>query len=165
MKRSDGRPDRSANIAALRAAAEKHLLFYGRDFSDVIIGRAAGAYMYDLDGRAILDFSSGQMCSTIGHNHPVIRSALLRSAEGAIHLDSTKLSPSVITLASELCEQLPPELQRAIFLNTGSESGASPRRSRSRSRRSTARSACWTLRSVNAQRADEARRLQHKMNP
>ena len=109
------------SIADLRAAAEKHLLFYGREFSDLIIARAAGSYMYDLDGRAILDFSSGQMCSTIGHNHPAIKSALQRSAEGVIHLDSTKLSPAVIMLARELCALLPPQLQRAMLLNTGSE--------------------------------------------
>ena len=122
VRPSDNRLAVSETIAVLRAAAEKHLLFYGRDFSDVIIARAAGAYMYDLDGRAILDFSSGQMCSTIGHNHPAIASALRRSAEEVIHLDSTKLSPSVIALAQELCAQLPRQLQRVMFLNTGSES-------------------------------------------
>ena len=110
------------DIDALRAAARKHLLFYGREFSDVIIARASGAYMYDTAGRAILDFSSGQMCATVGHNHPVIRAALEKSAREIIHLDRAKLSPSVIALAEELCQILPPQLQKAMFLNTGSES-------------------------------------------
>jgi 2,2-dialkylglycine decarboxylase (pyruvate) len=122
MDHAAGVPQGSEDIAELRAAAEQHLLFYGREFSDLIIARADGAYMYDLDGRAILDFSSGQMCATIGHNHLAIKLALQRSAEQVIHLDSTKLSPAVIMLARELCALLPPQLQRAMFLNTGSES-------------------------------------------
>ena len=117
---NDQTKPRSAD--ALRAAARKHLLFYGRDFADVIITRAAGAYMYDSTGRAILDFSSGQMCATIGHNHPAIRAALEKAARDVIHLDSTKLAPAVIELAEELCALLPPQLQKALFLSTGSES-------------------------------------------
>jgi 2,2-dialkylglycine decarboxylase (pyruvate) len=104
------------------AKARKHLLFYGRDFSDIVIARALGSYMYDTAGRAILDFSSGQMCATVGHNHPVIRAALQKSAAEVIHLDSTKLAPPVMELAQELCDLLPPQLQRVMFLNTGSES-------------------------------------------
>jgi len=109
-------------VDKLRAAARKHLLFYGRELSDVIVARAEGAYFYDSSGRAILDFSSGQMCATIGHNHPAIRGALNRAANDVVHLDSTKLCPAVIDLAEELCAMLPPALQRVMFLNTGSES-------------------------------------------
>jgi 2,2-dialkylglycine decarboxylase (pyruvate) len=111
-----------AEVDRLRAAARDHLLFYGREFSDVIVAHASGAYMYDTGGRAILDFSSGQMCATVGHNHPVIKAALQKSADEVIHLDSTKLAPSVIALAVELCRMLPPQLQQVMFLNTGSES-------------------------------------------
>jgi len=109
-------------VDQLRAIARDHLLFYGRELSDVIIARAAGAYIYDTSGRAILDFSSGQMCATIGHNHPAVQAALNRSARDVVHLDSTKLCPAVIELAEELCAILPPALQRAMFLSTGSES-------------------------------------------
>jgi 2,2-dialkylglycine decarboxylase (pyruvate) len=103
------------------ATASSKLLFYGRDFADVIITRASGTYIYDEDGRAILDFSSGQMCATLGHNHPAIVAALEKAAREVIHLDSTKLSPAVIALAEELTSLLPPTLQRAMFLNTGGE--------------------------------------------
>lgn len=98
-----------------------NLLFYGRDFAPVVIARASGAFIYDRSGRAILDFSSGQMCATIGHNHPAIVAAIEKACREAIHLDSTKLCPAVIDLARELCALLPPGLQRAMFLNTGAE--------------------------------------------
>jgi len=112
-------PDR---VDELRAIARDHLLFYGRELSEVIIARAQGVYIYDTAGRAILDFSSGQMCATLGHNHPAIQGALRRAAQDLVHLESTKLCPAVIELAGELCAMLPPALQRVMFLNTGSES-------------------------------------------
>ena len=33
---------------------------------------AKGTIVTDSDGREYLDFTSGQMCATIGHNHPAI---------------------------------------------------------------------------------------------
>jgi 2,2-dialkylglycine decarboxylase (pyruvate) len=100
---------------------EKHLLHYGRDFNDELIVRAEGAYLYTDDGRAILDFSSGQMCATIGHNHPKIVEAITKAGQTVIHLDSTMLSPDVIDLADRLCELLPPPLSKVQLLNTGGE--------------------------------------------
>jgi 2,2-dialkylglycine decarboxylase (pyruvate) len=108
--------------AKLKQSAAEHLLFYGREFADLMVERAEGSYIYDSDGRAILDFSSGQMCATIGHNHPVIVEAIQRACGRAIHLDSTKLSPVVVELAEELSRLLPPNLQQMMFLNTGAES-------------------------------------------
>jgi len=100
---------------------EKHLLHYGRDFSDELIVRANGSYLYTENGRAILDFSSGQMCATIGHNHPKIVEALAKAGQTVIHLDSTMLSPDVVDLANRLCKLLPPPLSKVQFLNTGGE--------------------------------------------
>lgn len=98
-----------------------NLLFYGRDFAEAAIERASGACIYDEAGREIIDFSSGQMCATLGHNHPAIVAAIEKACREAIHLDSTKLSPAVIELAAELCALLPPQLQKAMFLSTGAE--------------------------------------------
>ena len=35
-----------------------------------------GATIRDVDGREYLDFSSGQMCATLGHNHPRVIQAI-----------------------------------------------------------------------------------------
>jgi 2,2-dialkylglycine decarboxylase (pyruvate) len=117
---SAARPARDA--ASLMQAARDHLLFYGRDFSEILIGKAKGAYIFDIRGRPIIDFSSGQMCATLGHNHPEIVAAIARACTDAIHLDSTKLSPVVIELAEALTAMLPASLQKAMFLSTGAES-------------------------------------------
>lgn len=100
---------------------DDHLIRYTSSFAPVIIERAAGAYIYDSQGRAILDFTSGQMCSTLGHNHPAIVAAIEQACREAIHLFSGMLSPAVVNLAQVLCELLPPQLQKVMFLNTGGE--------------------------------------------
>jgi len=100
---------------------ERHLLHYGRDFLGKLIVRAEGSYLFTEDGRAILDFSSGQMCATIGHNHPKIVEAMARAGQTVIHLDSTMLSPAVIDLAARLCDLLPRPLGKVQLLNTGGE--------------------------------------------
>jgi len=100
---------------------EKHLLHYGRDFLKELIVRAKGSYLFTEDGRAILDFSSGQMCATIGHNHPKIVEAMEKAGQTVIHLDSTMLSPAVIDLAASLCDLLPQPLGKVQLLNTGGE--------------------------------------------
>lgn len=101
---------------------DEHLLYYGRDFVREFIVRASGSYIYTADGRAIIDFSSGQMCATLGHNHAAILEAMKRSAESVMHLDSTMLSPAIARLGQELCDLLPQQLGKVLFLNTGAES-------------------------------------------
>ena len=100
---------------------DRHLIHYGRDFLEELIVRAQGSYLYTEDSRAILDFSSGQMCATIGHSHPAILEAIKQAGETVIHLDSTMLSPDVLALAQNLCDLLPEPLKKVQFLNTGGE--------------------------------------------
>ena len=102
-------------------ANERHLIHYGRDFVGELITRAKGSYLYTENNRAILDFSSGQMCATIGHSHPRILQAIKEAGDTVIHLDSTMLSPAVIELASRLCAMLPSALGKVQLLNTGGE--------------------------------------------
>src|SRR3546814_1026062 len=72
----------------LRDAARDHLIRYGGDFFPFIVERASGSYFYDTDGRAILDFASGQMCASLGHNHPAMVAAIQKSCREVIHLYS-----------------------------------------------------------------------------
>ena len=117
-----GGPDDGARHAVWAEAARRHLVRYlGADFPDLFIERAAGAYVWDDRGRRILDFTSGQMCATLGHNHPDVVAAVERSGRRAYHLFSALLSPEVVELARGLAALLPPALSRVIFLSTGSE--------------------------------------------
>ena len=81
---------------------EKHLIRYGGEFARFFIHRAKGSYVYDQTGRAILDFTSGQMCAILGHNHPDILAAMQKSMDEVIHLFSGMITDSVSELAHRL---------------------------------------------------------------
>ncbi len=95
---------------------------YGGDFADQRIVRAEGAYIYDSDGRKILDFTSGQMSGILGHGHPEIVAVVQEMVAKLDHLHSGFLSDPVIAFAYALAEMLPEGLDRVLPLSTGGES-------------------------------------------
>ncbi len=100
---------------------ERFLIRYARGFASFIVARANGAWIETTDGRRILDFTSGQICSTIGHNHPRIVAAVQQSLEEVIHLNSWMLSEPVLALAERLVGLAPASLNTVILVNTGGE--------------------------------------------
>ena len=66
---------------ALREAASEYLVRYGGDAFPNLFRSAKGTIVKDSNGREYLDFTSGQMCATIGHNHPAIVEAVHRAGK------------------------------------------------------------------------------------
>ncbi|KAF7306037.1 Aminotransferase class-III [Mycena chlorophos] len=95
--------------------ADDSLIRYsgGGSFIRRIIERAEGVYLYDADGKPILDFTSGQERSC-----PLSR----RQVGNLDHLFSGMLSRPVVDLASKLSSILPPGLDKVQLLSTGGES-------------------------------------------
>ena len=102
--------------------AARCLVRYGPPFAPVEISRAQGAYIYDGSGRAILDFTSGQMSSILGHSHPDIVQVVSEQIRRLDHLFSGMLSAPVLDLAETLCALTPAGLDRVLLLSTGGES-------------------------------------------
>jgi 2,2-dialkylglycine decarboxylase (pyruvate) len=102
--------------------ADRHLIRYGATFTPRIIARASGSYVYDQDGAAILDFTSGQMSAVLGHGHPAIVAAVSGAVATLDHLFSGMLSRPVVDLATALSATLPDPLQKVLLLSTGAES-------------------------------------------
>lgn len=115
--------DLSAADRADLARAARHLIRYSGagDFVPFIADRAAGSYVYDATGRAMLDFTSGQMSSILGHSHPAIVEVVQQMVGRLDHLFSGMLSRPVIDLAEAL-GSLAPGLDRVLLLTTGAES-------------------------------------------
>ena len=110
--------------AALWKTAERNLLHYmgvGGGFTPFVPERAEGAWLYDSSGRKVLDFTSGQMSSVLGHAHPDLVGALRDAAGRLDHLFSMMISKPVVDLAAALADLLP-GLPRSMFLSTGGES-------------------------------------------
>jgi 2,2-dialkylglycine decarboxylase (pyruvate) len=104
------------------ARAARHLIRYSGagEFLPFVADHAAGAYVYDAAGRAVLDFTSGQMSGILGHSHPAIVEVVRDMVGRLDHLFSGMLSMPVIELAEALAA-LAPGLDRVLLLTTGAE--------------------------------------------
>ncbi len=104
------------------ADADAHVLRYGSAFVPEIIDRAEGSFVYTESGRKILDFTSGQMSSILGHSHPDIVATVQKQVARLDHLYSGMLSRPVVDLSRRLAESLPDPLEKVLLLTTGAES-------------------------------------------
>jgi 4-aminobutyrate aminotransferase-like enzyme len=101
--------------------ANKYLMYTGVPPSPVVITKALGTRLYDASGRQILDFTSGQMSSLLGHSHPEIVQVVKKYVGELDHLISNMITEPVVELAERLARILPAGLDKSFFLNTGSE--------------------------------------------
>jgi len=106
----------------LRKAAREHLVRFGGDAFPNLFVSARGAVVTDDEGREILDFTSGQMCATIGHNHPAILAAIEDAGKKAVHLFSGMIPDVVAELGAKMAEWMPAPLKKSLFVSTGGES-------------------------------------------
>ncbi|MET0387835.1 MAG: aminotransferase class III-fold pyridoxal phosphate-dependent enzyme, partial [Polyangiales bacterium] len=93
------------------------ILGFDREYS-----RAEGSYLYDAQGRAYLDFHTGEGFASLGHNHPGVRDAL-RAALEADLVDGVQIHYSALAgmLAEALTQRLPPGLDAVFFASSGAE--------------------------------------------
>jgi ornithine--oxo-acid transaminase len=89
---------------------------------DKIYANAQGAYLYDLDGNAYLDFLSGYSVFNIGRNHPAVKKAIRDTLDldlpNMVQMDCSLLSG---LLAEALVKRLPAHLDAVFFCNSGAE--------------------------------------------
>jgi adenosylmethionine-8-amino-7-oxononanoate aminotransferase len=87
----------------------------------VIIDRAEGFYLYDVDGKRYLDGHSSLWVNIHGHGHPALVDAIGRQAAQLDHSTLLGLGnvPSV-KLARELIDRSPDSLARVFYSDSGS---------------------------------------------
>ncbi|WP_076479429.1 aspartate aminotransferase family protein [Williamsia sterculiae] len=95
---------------------------YGPRFSPEIIVSAKGSRLRTDSGRELLDFTSGQMSSILGHSHPDIVATVSSQIATLDHTFSGMLSRPVVELARRLADTLPAPLEKTLLLTTGAES-------------------------------------------
>ncbi|GAA1820416.1 aspartate aminotransferase family protein [Planosporangium flavigriseum] len=103
------------------SAVDDYLVRYGGSFVPAIIERAQGSFVYDSSGRAILDFTSGQMSAVLGHSHPEVVETVRSAVATLDHLFSGMVSRPVVDLARALAEATPAPLRKSLLLTTGAE--------------------------------------------
>jgi len=102
--------------------ARKHLIrFHPVEKEGPIIARGLGSKVWDVEGNEYIDFVSGQISATIGHNHPRIVEAMVRAGEKMIHSSKWLLQEESILFAERMARHLPESLTKMIFKNSGTE--------------------------------------------
>ncbi len=92
-------------------------------FSPLVATRGEGSYMYDQDGRAVLDLSMCAGAAGLGYGHPAVAEAVSRAT---LHMPGASLllhpNPEALALAELLLSTLPaPEDKRVWFGHAGSD--------------------------------------------
>lgn len=88
-----------------------------------IIAKAEGAYIFDADGRKILDAMSGLWCVNVGYGQDALVDAATRQMRELPYYNSffQCTNPPAVELAALLEEISPPQFSRVFFAGSGSE--------------------------------------------
>ncbi len=89
----------------------------------LVVRRAKGAMIEDMDGNRFLDFTAGIAVTNVGHSHPRVVEAIRRQSQRLIHMSGTDFYyvPQV-RLAERLARLAPgSESKRVFFTNSGAE--------------------------------------------
>lgn len=90
--------------------------------TDIIASHAEGAYVYDLDGRAYLDFTCGIGVTNTGHCHPKVVAAIREQAGLLLHGQANIiLHQPMLELVRSLMPIVPPTIDGFFFSNSGAE--------------------------------------------
>src|SRR5207302_1184542 len=111
----------------LLKAAKEHILMTRADKSDLtgpVFERGEGSVVWDVTGKAFLDFNSGQMYSALGHRHPRIVQAVKDACDTLIHASSSFFNVHDVGLA----KKLPHCRQRGKRDRCGADRGPAPAR-------------------------------------
>jgi putrescine aminotransferase len=89
-----------------------------------LITRAEGIYLYDGEGRRLLDGMSGLWCVAVGYGRRELAEVAARQMNELPYYNSffQCTTPPAIELATKLAEVTPPQFQHVFFTGSGSES-------------------------------------------
>ncbi len=91
------------------------------DYESLVIERAEGATLFDINGKAYLDAASSMWCTVFGHNHPRINEAITQQLSRVAHCTSLGMGADVsVELAKRLADLAPGDLEKVFFSSDGS---------------------------------------------
>ncbi len=91
---------------------------YGRDYTNFV--RGEGAKLFDQDGVEFIDFAAGIGVSSLGHNNPLLVSAISEQASKIIHISNLQVIEPQAKLAKKLVDLSGYDM-RCFFGNSGAE--------------------------------------------
>ncbi|NTU80233.1 MAG: 4-aminobutyrate--2-oxoglutarate transaminase [Chloroflexales bacterium] len=115
--------DTEARTAGLLAARAEHVARGVGNAHPIVVGRAEGARMWDVDGKEYIDFVGGIGVLNVGHNHPRVVQAVKAQLERVTHTCfQVGMYEPYIRLAERLAALAPGDFpKKAMFVTTGAE--------------------------------------------
>lgn len=86
---------------------------------DLVLEKGDGAYLYDTDGKAYLDFGSGIGVSSLGYGNKTLQSALKKQIDQLIHTSNLYYHEPLAQAAEKL--KTISGMDRVFFANSGTE--------------------------------------------
>ena len=91
------------------------------EYEPLVIERAEGCRLFDIDGRSYLDGASSLWCNVHGHNHPRINAAIREQLDRVAHCTALGMGSDVAArLAKRLADVTPGDLEHVFFASDGS---------------------------------------------
>jgi adenosylmethionine---8-amino-7-oxononanoate aminotransferase len=91
------------------------------EYEPLLIQRAHGCWLVDVDGREYLDGVSSLWCNVHGHGHPRLNRAIQQQLNLVAHVTSLGMSnPTTVRLAKRLVDLAPDGLGHVFFSSDGS---------------------------------------------
>ena len=90
------------------------------EYEPLVIDRAEGCTLIDIDGNRYLDGTSSLWCNIHGHRHPKLDEAVRRQLDRVAHVTNLGASnPTTIKLAKRLVDLAPAGLEHVFFSDDG----------------------------------------------
>lgn len=89
-------------------------------FKPLVIERAYDSYLELSSGEKVIDAISSWWCKSLGHNHPVLKKALLTQLDKFEHTIFANTTSEVIVRLSQALAQLMPGLDKIFYTGDGS---------------------------------------------
>ncbi|MHB8509278.1 MAG: aspartate aminotransferase family protein [Candidatus Dormibacteria bacterium] len=90
-------------------------------YNDLVVDRGEGSRLFDVEGRAFIDFACGIAVTSLGHGHPAVLDAARRQMEKLVHVSVVAQHELNVRLAERLVELAPAGLEMAFLANSGAE--------------------------------------------
>ena len=91
------------------------------EYEPLVIERAEGCRLIDIDGREYLDGAASMWCNVHGHRHPRIDAAIREQLDRVAHCTSLGMGcDTTVRLAKRLADLAPGNLEHVFFASDGS---------------------------------------------
>ncbi|PKH09646.1 glutamate-1-semialdehyde 2,1-aminomutase [Moritella sp. Urea-trap-13] len=92
--------------------------FNGVGGSPLFIQRAEGARIYDVDGKAYIDYVGSWGPMILGHNHPAIKSAVLAAVENGLSFGAPT---EIEVIMAQKVQSMVPSMEQIRMVSSGTE--------------------------------------------